>query len=1587
MSAVQLPKKLNGYLDDLAIRVRRIAVSSALARALFLLPAVALVLILADSYLSLPVWARTGLLGLWCLLVVREAMNILWALTVRIDPEAIARAIETEYPRMGERLTTAVELSRHADESNGSPELIREVLRDAQNRTERLDVERVFPKAPATRGLWSAALAFLVILLPLAFVPASRSLAGRFFAPWHVPAVVVDYKIVVTTGDPAIKRGDAITLAGYLEPTRAGATLPASATLVIISNGREDRLEMTAEDSSIFKVTRPSAGEDFDYRIEAGLAVSETHHVWVVEPITLAKATITITPPAYAKPANDAGPAIVDGLGELTSLEHGRVTFGLRFSPTPKAVTLEFAPEGGDKNSRKRQNVSLNENGETSIVWPARQSGVFQLVAEGERGVRSEFPAQPLHVLPDEQPKFPRVAGLHEKSREIRPTEVMRLDVTATDDIAISRLALEYKVNDGPVQTRPLNTATLNTTQADGKLALKISEIAKTGDMLEMRLVASDNRRVPELNLEPQTTRHPAKDWAEFRVRDDAAPLAEQDINRRKTEIEGRLREIRDELKADSRATYSLRRSLGNKRTPSPDEMDRLAKTREELEKTAEKTRELADETAVTPELRKLSEAIRRLEEGDVRTAAQSLASARDTTNTAERNKKLTTADESLENALRQVEELLAENERLAKERLDKRKLQELADEQKELADKSKTADAKQAEELKKRQEEIQSRLRQLKDQSESIKKAIEAARAGESDKLAAEAEKLAKEIRDLNKAMEATDRGASAGRLEELRKKQEELTRKSREFGNQTDNASRAAQAAPLKTDDSAKTALDKGDLDEAAKQQEKAAQELDRLAADLENAAAKTRNPREAAGQLAQLQEALRQRLGKETKDKPLANLPKEERDALARQQEAIEKAAAKLKTPPGDTGADVARQRAASDAKKATDALRQGAADNADRRMRDAKTSLDELAARLPTDEQRLGKAREELNKLKADQEALRREAEQAIKEAADKPDELRKKLADTARKEAALAEKLQSTDTPGQEQRQRQTAGALEKAAADLTRAKPDEIARSQQAAKDELEKLEKALNNKTPPEAKAEAGKTPGENADDADRLARRQRELAEATGKTNEQLRGQNGPAAEKARKEARATLNQRQEELARQLGQLGGSDAPKERQQAGEAMADAGGELDRENFEGAVKRQKDAADALDRLSRESRKEEARRQSERNADLPNQEQADSAKRLAREQRDLRDEAMRVNDELRKQNTRRDNPAGELAKEQDRLAKQARDLAQKSAERQGEQSDAAKQAGAAAEAADQGAKKLQNGELADAKKAGEQARESLEQMAKAAPGGESAQKARELARRQEDINKKLGELAGDPGAARAQQQAREKNLAEQAQKLGEQLDKAAREGAPANNPGKQAGQEARQAGEQLRAATEADGKNQGARARESREQAANSLGKAAGQARAGAPKAGTPSPDASPQAGDAVQKAEQQMEQAGNQLGQGKPGEANGQMQDAARSLEQAANQLGQGQSPGQAGEGQPGQPGQPGQRPNGNPGGPGGTPDLRSFPADVAKHNGKAWGELPGEVRTKIIQQMSARYGEDYARNIKLYFEQLAERK
>jgi hypothetical protein len=113
-----------------------------------------------------------------------------------------------------------------------------------------------------------------------------------------------------------------------------------------------------------------------------------------------------------------------------------------------------------------------------------------------------------------------------------------------------------------------------------------------------------------------------------------------------------------------------------------------------------------------------------------------------------------------------------------------------------------------------------------------------------------------------------------------------------------------------------------------------------------------------------------------------------------------------------------------------------------------------------------------------------------------------------------------------------------------------------------------------------------------------------------------------------------------------------------------------------------------------------------------------------------------------------------------------------------------------------------------------------------------------------------------------------------------------------------------------------------------------------------------------------------------MARARDQLAQGQPGPAQSAMRQAAQALAQAAQRLASG----------PQQPGQPAQTDAsfGLGRAPGGLVDLSEFGLDKTPYAGKSWGELPGELRTRIVQDIKARYGEDYARAIKLYFEQLA---
>src|SRR5258708_32399359 len=118
-----------------------------------------------------------------------------------------------------------------------------------------------------------------------------------------------------------------------------------------------------------------------------------------------------------------------------------------------------------------------------------------------------------------------------------------------------------------------------------------------------------------------------------------------------------------------------------------------------------------------------------------------------------------------------------------------------------------------------------------------------------------------------------------------------------------------------------------------------------------------------------------------------------------------------------------------------------------------------------------------------------------------------------------------------------------------------------------------------------------------------------------------------------------------------------------------------------------------------------------------------------------------------------------------------------------------------------------------------------------------------------------------------------------------------------------------------------------------------------------------------------------------MNQAQGQLGKGESQQAKGSMQQAAQNLQQAAQQLAKQQQ--QQQEGKP----EGGADPAKTASNTAGQVDQALLPADMKKYAGKRWGELPGELRTQIIQDMKAKYGDSHARMINLNFERGGEQK
>lgn len=195
----QMPAELASKLEKFEQRLRRMEIWIAGLAAVAGMLGTLTVLALLDRLLDTPVWMRVGLTVTGALVVGASglwlARHWLWR---RRDVRDLAKLVQRHYPRLGDRLLGAVELSEGGANLNASPALVRAALRQVDEESRSYDFSGATPKRAARRYGISVILLVALLGAGLALAPEA---VWRSLQRWIHPAAPVERYTFARIGD------------------------------------------------------------------------------------------------------------------------------------------------------------------------------------------------------------------------------------------------------------------------------------------------------------------------------------------------------------------------------------------------------------------------------------------------------------------------------------------------------------------------------------------------------------------------------------------------------------------------------------------------------------------------------------------------------------------------------------------------------------------------------------------------------------------------------------------------------------------------------------------------------------------------------------------------------------------------------------------------------------------------------------------------------------------------------------------------------------------------------------------------------------------------------------------------------------------------------------------------------------------------------------------------------------------------------------------------------------------------------------------------------------------------------------------
>ena len=440
-------------MDELNHRVREVQFTRGILGVIAVAIGVLLSLMLIDLIFSPPErWMQFALSAAGLAIVLFFVWRWLYRPSRKqLKPLEIARHLETIHPELEERLSSAIELSRHPD-PGVSQSMVKSVVHGALADVEKIDPDQEITSR-SVRPFRNAAFLVGALMLIIFAVQPSKSfrLAGRTLMPWMDIGNVWSSGMKIEPGDLVALRGTPIDLTMQMEVQRRPPPvfLERSGPDGTRSRERMPQLQLlhTSQSASTsglvqhFALHIPEADESFRYRISCGRRLSAWHDIEVVDRPSAEQLNVDVEWPAYT------GLGRVTETNELVSAVVGSI---IHVELVPNKEIGQFGLWYGDPERAERLTESTRLLARWSFELTPEHAGPITLRMRDRHGFEGEA-TRMFDPVPDSAPTVDLLLPLESKLR-LRSDASLHLGAYVEDDSGVAGMEIVVEGAGEPVR-------------------------------------------------------------------------------------------------------------------------------------------------------------------------------------------------------------------------------------------------------------------------------------------------------------------------------------------------------------------------------------------------------------------------------------------------------------------------------------------------------------------------------------------------------------------------------------------------------------------------------------------------------------------------------------------------------------------------------------------------------------------------------------------------------------------------------------------------------------------------------------------------------------------------------------------------------------------------------------------------------------------------------------------------------------------------------------------------------------------------------------------------------------------------------